>query len=87
MRMRNRANPLGWQDRAACAGTPIEWWFPSSRSDINVMKAAIAVCGHCPVKADCLDYALSDLPTRDHGIWAGTTPEQRYKLGTGHPKR
>ena len=36
------------------------------------------VCGECPVKVDCLDYALET--NQDSGIWGGTSEEERRTL-------
>jgi len=33
------------------------------------------ICGKCPVRVQCRDYALS---TRVTGIWGGTTEAERY---------
>ena len=47
--------------------------------------AAIAkrICGHCPVRAQGLDYALSGADTWGRiatGIWGGATPQERDRL-------
>jgi hypothetical protein len=34
----------------------------------------------CPVRVECLEYALQDGDCFDHGIWGGTTPRERRKL-------
>jgi WhiB family redox-sensing transcriptional regulator len=39
------------------------------------VSSAKAVCGRCPVRANCLSYALI---TRPDGIWGGTTREERW---------
>jgi WhiB family redox-sensing transcriptional regulator len=38
---------------------------------------AYAVCQHCPVKAECLDYAIIN---HEVGIWGGTTDAERRFL-------
>lgn len=43
-------------------------------------KKAIRVCQACPVRQACLDYALSQPPSNDHGVWGGTTHLQRRRL-------
>jgi hypothetical protein len=70
-------------DRAACAsgGTLTELFFPPSspfggkelrRGPSDDTLEAMAICGRCPVRQECLDYALS-LPQRhDFGVWGGT---------------
>lgn len=76
-----------WVDRAACRGMAVkqqssEVFFPTeedargSRS-VHVAKEAQAICFECPVRLDCLDYALrNDL--RD-GVWGGMLPAQRER--------
>jgi hypothetical protein len=47
------------------------------------LKTAIWVCRACPVRDQCLDYALSGADTWGGiatGIWGGTTPAQRDQL-------
>ena len=44
-------------------------------SQAERFETAKAVCVRCPVRAQCLDYAVA-LGIR-HGVWGGTTPEER----------
>ena len=46
-------------------------------------RAAMRVCGRCPVAAECLDEALriETVEYDRHGIWGGTTPKQRGLIG------
>jgi hypothetical protein len=50
------------------------WW--TSR---NHAGKAIEVCGACPVRLACLEYALQ-LPVRTPGIWAGLSHHARLQL-------
>jgi hypothetical protein len=43
-----------------------------------VNPAAGLPCDHCPVKEQCLDWALEKRIS--HGVWGGTTPKQRRRL-------
>ena len=36
-----------------------------------------AVCTHCPVRAQCVDYALRN--SVKHGIWGGLNKEERAR--------
>jgi WhiB family redox-sensing transcriptional regulator len=66
---------LSWRDHAACAGMDPREFFPR-KSDAQ--KEIIKVCLGCPVRMDCLQYALD---TRsDHGVWGGTTQDERRQL-------
>ena len=43
------------------------------------VKAAKAACERCPIRAECLEYALvANVPD---GIWGGTTPHERREIG------
>jgi len=72
---------------AACRGEDINTFFPSS-AQANGNKTeklkysrtvlmAQKICSECPVQVKCLDYALLAEP---HGIWGGTTEEEREYL-------
>jgi WhiB family redox-sensing transcriptional regulator len=39
---------------------------------------AKSICAECPVRAECLDYALSI--REPHGIWGGLTEAERRLL-------
>lgn len=64
-----------WQRRAACRGKGCDWWFPTTR---EADEAARAVCEPCPVRRDCLAYALSDRTLE--GIWARTDEQERRRM-------
>lgn len=64
--------------RAACSGTDTESFFPAGDSyDKETIKFLSKVCEGCPVKNQCLEWALSAERT---GYWAGTTPMQRVHI-------
>jgi len=76
-------NPLDmrWREQAACADIDVNLFFPPpGQEGRSQARLAIKLCDSCPVKADCLAYAL----TFDHrslpGIWGGTTEHQRFKM-------
>lgn len=65
----------GWMDRAACRGRT-ELMFPREHKDISYLPTARSICAECPVKSQCLEYAL-EFPALDmHGVWAGLTSRQ-----------
>lgn len=73
-----RAPRQEWAARAACATHPDpDMWFTHA-VDEQRQGDALAICRACPVKAACLDYAMS-VPNL-HGIWGGTTPITRTRL-------
>jgi WhiB family redox-sensing transcriptional regulator len=63
-----------WQFFANCAGMDPELFFPER--GMNPVEAK-AVCGHCEVRADCLEYALAG--KEEYGIWGGCTPRERKR--------
>ncbi|MGV3712239.1 DNA-binding protein WhiA [Pseudolysinimonas sp.] len=67
--------PQPWMQDAACSDVDPEVFFPTTFKKLGVTDAAVRVCGTCPVRRDCLAYAVE----RDEreGIWGGTTPRQR----------
>ena len=44
-----------WVDRAMCAGAPLGWFFSEDPTCVRVGKA---LCAVCPVRAECLGWAL-----------------------------
>ncbi|WP_460748704.1 WhiB family transcriptional regulator [Myceligenerans cantabricum] len=66
---------LGWQERALCAQTDPEAFFPEKGGSTREAKK---VCQGCEVKAECLDYALAN--DERFGIWGGLSERERRKL-------
>lgn len=62
-------------ERAACRDTDLELFFSIDEADEARAKG---VCQRCPVRWECLTYALE---TRQrHGVWGGLNPEERTLL-------
>lgn len=70
-----------WREKRACAGMPTANFFPQTR---GIAKKTIAVCDECPVKWDCLNYAV--INGIEHGIWGGTTESQRIRVIRAYQK-
>ena len=68
---------LEWMNDAACVGTDPESFFSDHPDDV---AAARAVCGGCPARNACLQYAVDN---RFEGLWAGTTDRQRTEIRSG----
>lgn len=66
---------LDWLANARCEGMDPELFFPR-KSDAQ--KEIIKFCLGCPVRLDCLQYALD--AGAEHGVWGGTTQDERKKL-------
>lgn len=69
--------PASWVEEALCAqtGTDDARWFPEKGGSAT---EAHLICGMCPARQACLDDALAR--NERHGIWGGTTPEQRRHM-------
>lgn len=54
-----------------------ELFFSDSGPD---QAEAADLCRTCPLKTQCLAYALDHPKETEFGVWAATTPEQRRTL-------
>lgn len=66
---------LAWQERALCAETDPEAFFPEKGGSTRKAKK---VCGNCEVRAECLEYALTH--NEKYGIWGGVSERERRKI-------
>lgn len=66
---------LGWQERALCAQTDPEAFFPEKGGSTREAKR---VCLTCDVRDECLEYALMN--DERFGIWGGLSERERRKL-------
>lgn len=69
------SDALAWQDKALCAQTDPNAFFPEKGEST---KSAKSVCGSCPVRDECLEYALAN--NMRFGIWGGLSEKQRRDL-------
>jgi WhiB family redox-sensing transcriptional regulator len=71
--------PVAWQAEAVCAALDEQMadalFFPQRGEST---KAARALCSGCPVRAECLEYALQN--REQFGIWGGTSERERRML-------
>jgi WhiB family transcriptional regulator, redox-sensing transcriptional regulator len=66
-----------WRTRAACVDADPELFFPEGTSDPAIDRAK-RICTDCPVRARCLDWALSH--GAYFGIWGGRTEAERHAM-------
>ena len=66
---------LSWQERALCAQTDPEAFFPEKGGSTREAKR---VCVSCEVRAECLEYALAN--DERFGIWGGLSERERRRL-------
>lgn len=64
-----------WQERALCAQTDPEAFFPEKGGSTREAKK---VCVGCEVRSECLEYALEN--DERFGIWGGLSERERRKL-------
>src|SRR5713226_7043708 len=71
---------MEWVRRARCASEDPELFFPvgSNGAALEQIRRAKAICWLCPVKPECLAWAL--LTRQDAGIWGGLTKEERRDI-------
>jgi WhiB family redox-sensing transcriptional regulator len=86
-----------WRMRAACRTADPELFFPEGTSGpaLEAVGRAKSICRECPVRARCLDWALTH--NAAFGIWGGRTEGERRALPavsarrrgeeTSHPDR
>jgi WhiB family redox-sensing transcriptional regulator len=73
----------GWQWRAACRGEDSGLFFPPGEFEpkeerVARERKAKAICATCPVRVECLDYAIRI--HEPHGIWGGLNELERRVL-------
>ena len=73
------AEGLAWQDRALCAQTDPEAFFPEKGVSTREAKK---VCRTCEVRAECLEYALEH--DERFGIWGGLSERERRRIKRGY---
>ncbi|WP_327372176.1 WhiB family transcriptional regulator [Streptomyces sp. NBC_01217] len=77
-----------WHSRGACHGMDVEdadaVFFPLPR-DHEAIAEAKELCGWCPVRRACLDFALENV--LKEGIWGGLTEAERRPWHDGLPQR
>ena len=69
-----------WRTDAICRDTDPDLFFPIGTTGQALTQIARAkqVCGECPVRVDCLEYALET--NQDSGIWGGLSEEERRDI-------
>ncbi|PIM71643.1 WhiB family transcriptional regulator [Streptomyces sp. JV178] len=66
---------IAWQERALCAQTGADFFFPDPGSSVREAKR---ICGMCEMRTACLDYALAN--DERFGVWGGLSEKERLHL-------
>ena len=71
---------IDWRHRAKCRIEDPELFFPVGTSGPAMLQIAKAkaVCQRCPVRTECLNWALAS--GQDAGVWGGTSEDERRAL-------
>lgn len=64
-----------WHNRALCAQSDPEAFFPTKGGSSREAKK---ICARCPVREQCLDFAMKH--EEHHGIWGGLTERDRRQI-------
>jgi WhiB family transcriptional regulator, redox-sensing transcriptional regulator len=77
--MTTTVNGANWRASGACRSADPDLFFPIAKSGLSEKQIARAkmICARCPVRQECLEFALSHDQT--YGIWGGTTVEDRQR--------
>jgi WhiB family redox-sensing transcriptional regulator len=67
-----------WQERALCAQTDPEAFFPEKGGSTREAKR---ICQGCEVRDACLEYALAH--DERFGIWGGLSERERRRIKRG----
>jgi hypothetical protein len=70
-----------------CSGANDDRAFPA----VETEAAALRLCGGCPARPECLEFALRTEETEtgrygSFGIWGGTTALQRREIKRARPR-
>jgi WhiB family redox-sensing transcriptional regulator len=78
------------KSRGACLGEDTELFFPIARTRgwVSQTRAAKKVCARCPVRPECLQWALET--GQRFGVWGGLSEKERktrYQLSESQAER
>jgi WhiB family redox-sensing transcriptional regulator len=81
--MITRFSGEAWQARAACRGPQASTFFPPTHAErkeerMGREQRAKAICAGCPVRQECLEYAIAI--REPHGIWGGLNETERKQV-------
>jgi WhiB family redox-sensing transcriptional regulator len=75
MALTNPRTDVRWREDAACRGVDTDVFFPATDEEAEEAKA---ICASCPVRKECLEFALQT--RQEDGVWGGLTETERRRL-------
>jgi WhiB family redox-sensing transcriptional regulator len=69
-----------WRGRAACRDADTNLFFPAGETgeaEAQIVEAK-AICATCPVREQCLEFAISS--NQRDGIWGGLDETERRRV-------
>ncbi len=71
---------MDWRHLSACLDVDPELFFAigSTGPALRQIEEARAVCHRCPVRAECLTWAMES--GQDFGVWGGLSDTERASL-------
>jgi WhiB family redox-sensing transcriptional regulator len=73
--MEESPDDYDWMLRAKCRGATPSEFFPSDGVGVEFAQR---ICGNCPVRVECLEYALKF--RIEHGVWGGASERERRRI-------
>lgn len=64
-----------WMAEGNCHDESPSVFFPSDGVGVEFARR---ICATCPVKLECLEYALAN--GIDHGVWGGASERERRRI-------
>ena len=68
-----------WMARGRCRTAGPATFFPSDARGVEIARR---VCADCPVRAECLAYALAN--RIEDGVWGGASQRERLRILRQH---
>ncbi|MGH8898546.1 MAG: WhiB family transcriptional regulator [Egibacteraceae bacterium] len=81
-----RAPSTDWQEHGLCRARDASVFFPPAHFEHKPERVAReakakAICARCPVRTECLDWALAT--KEPHGVWGGYSESERRQIRIG----
>ena len=73
--MEETSDEYEWMFRGRCRTNEPAAFVPSDGNGVGIAQR---VCSECPVRVECLEYALVN--RIEHGVWGGTSERERRRI-------